>query len=240
MSATASSTSTAGRDLARTVLLYMDAAVRDESFIVGPQVRALEEYVSGVTGKSAVCVSSGPVGLMLVRRAGFAGAPLTVASDAGAAVRAVVEGEGRLVQQASALWADGVPVQGSLLVRDLTVPAEAAQCPGAVGTAEVVGIGEFASLVRQERVARRVAAADAVVVHAARDYGYGAGDFGIVACSEETARRLRVLRNHGRDGLGTYLHAQVGFNNRMDEVQARLLLDRIAAEVDDGAEGTAC
>ena len=98
--------------------------------------------------------------------------------------------------------------------------------PGAAGTVELLDVRQLDLLDGDER-----GAADAVVIHGPHDYAYGAGDFGVVVCAEPVAERLRVLRNHGRDGLGTYLHAEVGFNNRMDEAQAGLLLDRLTGQV---------
>ncbi|MFF7949042.1 DegT/DnrJ/EryC1/StrS family aminotransferase [Streptomyces griseorubiginosus] len=222
MSATSSVTSTAGRDLARTLVSYLDAAVRDESFIVGARVRRLEEYVSRITGRSTVGVSSAAVGLLLVRQEQFAGAPVVLAPGASDRVRAIVEAESQLVQRASVLWQHGERPEGALLVREF---GSDATDPAAVGTVDLLDVRHL-DLVHGDERAR-----DAVVIHGPHDYAYGAGDFGIVATTEPVARRLRVLRNHGRDGLGTYLHAEVGFNNRMDEAQAGLLLDRLTGRV---------
>jgi hypothetical protein len=93
---------------------------------------------------------------------------------------------------------------------------------GAAGIVELIDVRHLALLEGGER-----SVSDALVIHGPHDYSYGAGDFGIVVCAKAVAERLRVLRNHGRGGLGTYLHAEVGFNNRMDEAQAGLLLDRL-------------
>ncbi|MEU5365730.1 DegT/DnrJ/EryC1/StrS family aminotransferase [Streptomyces sp. NPDC005925] len=233
MSATSSTTSTARRDLARTLVSHLDAAVRDESFIVGARVRRLEEYVCEVTGRSAVGVSSAAVGLLLVRQEQFGGAPSALAPDAGGRARSIVAAERRLVQRASVLWQGGRRPEGAVLVRDFGSGAEAG--PGAAGIVELIDVRQLGLLDAGERSTAEAlpggggerSAADALVVHGPHDYSYGAGDFGIVVCAEPVAERLRVLRNHGRGGLGTYLHAEVGFNNRMDEAQAGLLLDRL-------------
>lgn len=229
MSATSSTTSMGARDRARRIVSYLDAAVGRESFIVGEQVRRLEAHVGELTGRDAVCVSSPAVGLLLLLRTRFPGAMPVLATPATPAGRAIVDGERRLVQQASQLWADapaGTVVVGEL--GDRTVdPGSASIGSGTAGVVRLLDIRHLDASIRQGWAADRIAAADALILHCSHDYSFTAGDVGIVACAPETARRLRVLRNHGRDGLGTYLHAEVGFNNRMDEVQAELLLDRL-------------
>jgi dTDP-4-amino-4,6-dideoxygalactose transaminase len=48
------------------------------------------------------------------------------------------------------------------------------------------------------------------------------GDGGMVTVQrDEVAERLRRLRNHGQNG--TYLHNEIGYNSRLDEIQAALL-----------------
>lgn len=55
----------------------------------------------------------------------------------------------------------------------------------------------------------------------------GFGDGGMVATDDdETDRRLRVLRNHGIGAGGE--HVMLGFNSRLDEVQAALLRIKLA------------
>lgn len=52
------------------------------------------------------------------------------------------------------------------------------------------------------------------------------GDGGMVAVKEKaTAERLRKLRNHG--SAGSYIHEFVGFNSRLDELQAGVLLVKL-------------
>lgn len=61
----------------------------------------------------------------------------------------------------------------------------------------------------------------------------GIGDGGLIATGDaELARRLRGLRNHGDNGTGGYDSA--GFNSRLDEIQAAVLmlkLDHLDARV---------
>ncbi|MGE0710027.1 MAG: DegT/DnrJ/EryC1/StrS family aminotransferase [Planctomycetota bacterium] len=52
----------------------------------------------------------------------------------------------------------------------------------------------------------------------------GAGDGGMLTTSDEAlAARLRSLRIHGQGAKGTYFHDEVGWNSRLDELQAALL-----------------
>ncbi|MEO8992640.1 MAG: DegT/DnrJ/EryC1/StrS family aminotransferase [Nitrosospira sp.] len=48
------------------------------------------------------------------------------------------------------------------------------------------------------------------------------GDGGAISCSDSAlATRLRSLRNHGRQNR--YQHAEIGYNSRLDEIQAAIL-----------------
>jgi len=54
----------------------------------------------------------------------------------------------------------------------------------------------------------------------------GYGDGGIIILNDpEAAERIRKLRNHG--SKGSYIHERVGFNSRLDEIQAAILLVKL-------------
>jgi dTDP-4-amino-4,6-dideoxygalactose transaminase len=54
------------------------------------------------------------------------------------------------------------------------------------------------------------------------------GEGGVVLTDDEQiGRACRMLRNHGQDGKTRFLHHMLGYNNRMDEIQAEFLLHRI-------------
>jgi dTDP-4-amino-4,6-dideoxygalactose transaminase len=53
------------------------------------------------------------------------------------------------------------------------------------------------------------------------------GDAGMVVCQDATiAERVRMLRNYGQSNR--YFHSQKGFNSRMDEIQAGILLAKLS------------
>ena len=43
----------------------------------------------------------------------------------------------------------------------------------------------------------------------------------VVTDDPETARRVRMLRNHGQDGIQRFVHHCSGYNSRFDEVMAK-------------------
>jgi len=54
----------------------------------------------------------------------------------------------------------------------------------------------------------------------------GCGDGGLVTTNDdELAARLRRLRNHG--SKGSYIHEEIGYNSRLDELQAAILLVKL-------------
>lgn len=55
-----------------------------------------------------------------------------------------------------------------------------------------------------------------------------AGEGGVVLTDQPSlARRVRMLRNHGQDGVHRFLHHEVGYNSRFDEVIAEFQLHRL-------------
>jgi len=54
----------------------------------------------------------------------------------------------------------------------------------------------------------------------------GFGDGGIVILNDsEVAGKIRMLRNHG--SKGSYIHERIGYNSRLDEIQAAILLVKL-------------
>ncbi|OSP43657.1 MULTISPECIES: DegT/DnrJ/EryC1/StrS aminotransferase family protein [unclassified Streptomyces] len=60
-----------------------------------------------------------------------------------------------------------------------------------------------------------------------------AGEGGVVLTDDtELARSVRMLRNHGQDGVHRFVHHQVGQNNRFDEILAAFQMYRHAGFAD--------
>ncbi len=60
-----------------------------------------------------------------------------------------------------------------------------------------------------------------------------AGEGGMVVTDDaELARRVRMLRNHGQDGVNRFLHHDIGQNSRFDEILAAFQLHRAAGFAD--------
>lgn len=56
----------------------------------------------------------------------------------------------------------------------------------------------------------------------------GIGDGGmIITNNKELGTRCRLLRNHGQDGKNRFLHHELGYNSRMDELMALYLNHRL-------------
>jgi dTDP-4-amino-4,6-dideoxygalactose transaminase len=56
----------------------------------------------------------------------------------------------------------------------------------------------------------------------------GVTDGGFVLTDDESlAEAVRMLRNHGQDGVVRFVHHRVGYNARMDEIGAAMLLHRL-------------
>ncbi|WP_244501135.1 DegT/DnrJ/EryC1/StrS family aminotransferase [Streptomyces sp. TP-A0874] len=56
------------------------------------------------------------------------------------------------------------------------------------------------------------------------------GEGAVVLSDEaEPARAVRMLRNHGQDGRQRFVHHEIGFNSRFDEIQAAFQLGRLPA-----------
>ncbi|WP_055482360.1 DegT/DnrJ/EryC1/StrS family aminotransferase [Sphaerimonospora mesophila] len=54
------------------------------------------------------------------------------------------------------------------------------------------------------------------------------GEGGVVVTDDaETARRVRMLRNHGQDGVHRFVHHAIGYNSRFDEVMAAFQIHRL-------------
>jgi dTDP-4-amino-4,6-dideoxygalactose transaminase len=219
--------------------------VEDQAFILGPPVGQLEEAVAALSGtRFAVGCANGTDALLLAMRALDIGrgdevvtTPFTFFATAGAIhnvgakpVFADIDPDNfnMLPQAASAavtsatkavmpvdLFGQLAPLDAiATAIPDLPMIEDAAQSIGA--TREIGGrtvrAGEYATI-------------GTFSFFPSKNLG-GYGDGGMMVTQDEAlATRLRRLRVHG--GLKTYFHDEVGYNSRLDSLQAAVLLAKL-------------
>ena len=216
-------------------------------FILGPNVRALEEEVEASVGYGhAVAVANGTDALELSLQAldiGQGDEVVTTAYTFYATAEAIAR------RGATPVFAD---IEPASLCLD-PAAAEAAITPRTRAVMPVHVFGQPADLGAFRELADRHGIAlieDAAQAFGATYEGYRAGSYGdaatfsffptknlpamgdgglVVAASEEVAERLRMLRFHGSRDKRVF--EQVGVNSRLDEMQA-VILRRFLKEVD--------
>jgi dTDP-4-amino-4,6-dideoxygalactose transaminase len=223
----------------------MMRVVDDQAFILGPPVEQLENAVAELSGtRFAIGCANGTDALLLALRALDIGrgdevvtTPFTFFATAGTIhnvgarpVFADIDADNfNLSPQAAAaavtpatkavmpvdLFGQLAPLDAiAAAIPDLPMIEDAAQAIGA--TREIGG-----KTVR----AGAVATIGTFSFFPSKNLG-GYGDGGMIVTQDEAlATRLRRLRVHG--GLKTYFHDEVGFNSRLDTLQAAVLLAKL-------------
>jgi dTDP-4-amino-4,6-dideoxygalactose transaminase len=225
----------------------LDAVVESQSFILGSTVEELEQAVADYLGvRHAVGVASGTDALLLPLRAldlrpgdEVITTPFTFFATAGAIHNAggravfvdiepdtfnldVSRVESAITPRTRAIvpvhlfgqMASLEPLRELADLRGLFLLEDAAQ---AIGARQRIG-GEW-------RSTGQVGDAAALSFFPSKNLG-GFGDGGMVVTDDDAmATRLRRLRVHG--GLKMYHHDEVGFNSRLDALQAAVLLAKL-------------
>jgi dTDP-4-amino-4,6-dideoxygalactose transaminase len=219
--------------------------VDDQAFILGPPVEKLENAVARLSGtRFAVGCANGTDALFLALRALDIGrgdevvtTPFTFFATAGTIhnvgarpVFADIDPDNfNLSPQAAAaavtpatkavmpvdLFGQLAPLDAiAAAIPDLPMIEDAAQAIGA--TREIGGKNVHAG---------EIATIGTFSFFPSKNLG-GYGDGGMIVTQDEAlATRLRRLRVHG--GLKTYFHDEVGFNSRLDALQAAVLLAKL-------------
>ena len=223
------------------VVSAMMEVVDSQLFILGDPVAKLEEDVAKLSRtKHAIGCASGTDALLLAFRALDIGrghevitSPFTFFATAGtihnvgatpvfvdiepktfnidpAAAKAAVTSKSRAVVPVD-LFGQMAPIECIRdLIPDLPIVEDAAQT-----------IGASRRIQGKERMAGEVATIGTFSFFPSKNLG-GYGDAGMmVTQDDELATRLRRLRVHG--GLKTYYHEEVGYNSRLDALQAAVL-----------------
>lgn len=229
------------------VRLQIDRVLREQSFILGPIVQEFEAAVAAYAGvRHAVGVASGTDALLLALRAldlkpgdevittpftffatagtiHNAGAravfvdidPATMNLDPDAVARAVTPRTRAIVPvHLFGLMAAMEPILETARRHGLFVLEDSAQ---SIGARQRVG-GEWKNT-------GQLGGATAFSFFPSKNLG-GYGDGGMVVTDDaEFAERVRRLRTHG--GVKMYHHDEVGFNSRLDTLQAAVLLAKL-------------
>ncbi len=227
------------------VVPAMMRVVEDQAFILGSPVEELETAVAALSNtRHAVGCASGTDALLLALRAVGAGrgdevvtTPFTFFATAGAIhnagarpVFADIDPDNfNISPQAAAaavtpctkavipvdLFGQMAPIDAILAaIPGLTLIEDAAQAIGA--TRQIAG---------QPVRAGELSTIGTLSFFPSKNLG-GYGDGGMMVTNDDgLAARLRRLRVHG--GLKTYFHDEVGFNSRLDALQAAVLLAKL-------------
>ncbi|MCT2589615.1 DegT/DnrJ/EryC1/StrS family aminotransferase [Streptomyces sp. N2-109] len=217
----------------------------EQKFILGRRTAELERKLAERTGaREVVACASGTGGLALALGALGTGPgdEVIVPAYCFAAVAAVVVNSG-----ATPVFADVDPetmVLDPARVEELITPDTKAIIPAHLFTT-------MADMPRLMEIARRHGTSvveDAAVAQGAVQGGVPAGRWGdlgvysffpikafggpgeggvVLTDDPASARDVRMLRNHGQDGIHRFLHHRVGHNSRYDEVQAAFQLHRL-------------
>lgn len=227
------------------VLLAVNQVIEDQAFILGPPVAELERQVAELSHtRHAVGCASGTDALLLALRALDIGpgdevitTPFTFFATAGtihnAGARPVfVDIEPRTFNISAERVADAVtertkavmPVDLFGQMADLAaVAAAAAGLPIIEDAAQ--SIGARRRIGGEWRMAGEAATIGTFSFFPSKNLG-GYGDGGMVVCQDDDLRqRLMRLRTHG--STRTYFHEEVGYNSRLDSIQAAVLLAKL-------------
>lgn len=227
-------------ELREELLSELAGALEGAQYVLGPKVREFEEKVSDYCGVSeSVGVASGTDALHLALRALGVGeddevitTPFTFFST----VEAIIYTGAKPVFvdiDARSFNIDAAKIEEKITGRTKAViPVHMFGHPADM--AEIMEIAQRRGL----RVVEDCAQAFGASINGHRVGGFGdagcfsfypsknlgaCGDAGMVSLREsDTARQIRKLRNHG--SITPYIHEFIGFNSRLDEIQAAILL----------------
>ena len=221
----------------------VDAAIRrvveSQHFILGDEVEALEREVTAAVGVShGIGVASGTDALLLALRAAGVEAgdevivpTFTFFATGGAVVNAGarpvfadIEPRGFNLD-ATTLEAALTPRTRAVIPVHLFGQCAAMDSIGAVAERRGLAVIEDAAQAIGARLGDRAAGSMGVLgclsFFPTKNLG-GFGDGGMITTSDDAlAGRLRQLRVHGQSGR--YIHDEVGFNSRLDALQAAVL-----------------
>lgn len=227
------------RDLAGEIDAAIQAVVRSGQFVLGPAVQAFEGEVAAYCGvRHAVAVASGTDALLLALRAAGVGpgdevvtTPFTFIATAGAVsqtgarpVFVDIDPDTFNIDPALVEAAVNSRTRAILAVHLYGQPADLAPLRALCERRGLALIEDCAQSFGAEYGGRKSGAYGDIgcfSFYPSKNLG-AYGDGGMVVTSDDAvAERLRQLRDHGR--VAAYQHAMIGYNSRLDELQAAVL-----------------
>lgn len=223
--------------------LIREQSARGEFILKSAAVEFERQLCEATGARHAVCVASGTAGLALALRA----------HGVGPGSEVVVPAFCYVAVASSVVLAGGTPVFVDVDPERFTMAPEAVAQAITASTRAVIPAHVFSGVADMAALRSMLPEGVALVEDAATAFGArlegrpagrlgetgvlsffpakplgGLGDGGAVLTDDDDiARSLRMLRNHGQDGVTRFLHHQVGHNMRMDEINARWLAERL-------------
>ncbi|QJC54215.1 DegT/DnrJ/EryC1/StrS family aminotransferase [Paenibacillus albicereus] len=216
-----------------------------DQFILKEDVRRLEEAICAYTGAAhAVAAANGTSALVLLLRTMGAGPGVDVLTPAFSFISTA---SAIRLLGANPVFVDADPRTGMMDPADLerritpqsriVIPTHLFSVMADMKAIRAVA-REHGLLVLEDSAVALGASQDGVPAGRHGDAGLysffpakplgGIGDGAVIVTDdEELARGCRMLRNHGQDGVTRFLHHQLGYNSRMDEVLAGYLLHKL-------------
>ncbi len=232
------------REVAAEIAAGFDRVLERARFVLGEEVATFErDYARFANVQHCVAVASGSDALELALRA----------AGVGAGDEVIVPTNSFVASAAAVVRAGATPVPVDVdPLHHLLDPALAAARLTA-RTKAIMPVHLYGQLAPMDEIGALAAAAgvavieDAAQAHGARQHGRAAGTFGLAAGtsfypgknlgaygdagavlteSAAIADRIRALRDHGRHG--PHDHRELGFNSRLDSLQAVVLNAKLA------------
>jgi dTDP-4-amino-4,6-dideoxygalactose transaminase len=216
----------------------------DTAYVLGAEVAAFEREFAGYCGaRHCVGVANGTDALELALRAAGVGAGDEVILPANtfiASAEAVLRAGARVVLadcDPSYLLIDPAAVKDALTPRTRAVMAvhlygQVAPVDELAAIGEAGGVALIEDAAQAQGARRHGAAAGSLGLAAGTSFypGKNLGAYGdagaVLTGDDDVARRVRALRNHGSEVK--YEHPELGFNSRLDTLQAVVLRAKLA------------
>ncbi len=225
--------------LKKSLLQAMGRVLESSRFILGPEVEALESEVAGYCGaRYGIGVNSGTDALVLALKA----------MDIGAGDEVIIPDFSFIATATAVLLAGATPVLADIEPDTFNLDPKQVSRLITKKTRAIIPVhlygqpADMTSLLKLARQAKLAVIEDAAQAIGARWRGRPVGALGNMGClsffptknlgalgdagmvltnNARLAARLRRLRQHGADKK--YYHTELGFNSRLDEIQAAAL-----------------